>query len=149
MIYKFVKIDINTILNNNTKKQIEEMFCNLCFNANRSNYNKHSLRDFAGNTICPYLLSIKCLTCGQPGHTPKYCKNIFKTSLQINDLPKNKPVTKYMTVKTQKKKYKNNFMCLSVNDEEEQDEYAYLYPENIIWGVGFKDTLGIKWGDIM
>lgn len=54
-----------------------------------------------------------------------------------------------MTVKTQNKIYKNNFMCLSVNDEEEQDEYAYLYPENIIWGVGFKDTLGNKWGDIM
>lgn len=126
------------------------MFCNLCFNANRPNYNKHSLRDFAGNTICPYLLSIKCFTCGQSGHTPKYCKNIFKTP---PNLPKDKPVTRYDTIKTIKKIPNNSFMCLNIEQDYEldnesiEDEYAYLNPENVIWGVGFKDTLGIKWGD--
>lgn len=129
------------------------MFCNLCFNANRPNYNKHSLRDFAGNTICPYLLSIKCLTCGQSGHTPKYCKNIFKTPPRIDNLPKDKPVTRYDTIKTIKKIPNNSFMCLNIEEDYEpdnepiEDEYAYLNPENVIWGVGFKDTLGIKWGD--
>lgn len=125
------------------------MFCNLCFSANRPNYNKHSLRDYAGNTICPYLLSIKCLTCGQPGHTPKYCKNTFKTPPRIDNLPKDKPVTRYDTIKAIKKIPNNSFMCLNIEDNNEpiEDEYAYLNPENVIWGVGFKDTLGIKWGD--
>lgn len=130
------------------------MFCNLCFNANRPNYNKHSLRDFAGNTICPYLLSIKCLTCGQSGHTPKYCKNIFKTPPSINNLPKDKPVTRYDKIKSIRTVINNSFMCLNIEDDDpnndpiEEDEYAYLKPENVIWGVGFKDTLGLRWGDL-
>lgn len=121
------------------------MFCNLCYNANRVNYDKHNLRDFAGNTICPYLLSIKCFTCGISGHTPKYCKNVFKRPVETSI---QKPETQYKTVKAVVKIAANSFMCLDVNDENLcDDEYKYLNPDNIVWGKGFRDTLNVKWGD--
>jgi len=32
------------------------------------------LRNTEGDTVCPYLLSLKCLNCGLSGHTISYCK---------------------------------------------------------------------------
>ena len=128
------------------------MFCSLCFSAKRPNYDRHSLRDFAGNTICPYLLSLKCSTCGQSGHTPKYCKNIYKTNINVENTfgINKKPETQYKMTRKVVKIAANSFMCLTVDNddqEEEIDEYSYLIPSNVIWGKGFQDTLYLKWGD--
>ena len=30
----------------------------------------------------------------------------------------------------------------------ETDEYSYLNKDNLIWGVGLKDMIGVKWADV-
>ena len=56
------------------------MFCKMCFDANRIGFDQHCIRNGAGEVVCPYLLSISCLACGEKGHTTKYCKNTNKAS---------------------------------------------------------------------
>ncbi len=50
------------------------MFCKVCFDASKSDYKTHNVRDSASNVVCPLLLNTKCRTCGYFGHTTKYCK---------------------------------------------------------------------------
>ena len=51
------------------------MFCKVCFDASKSDYKTHNVRDSASNVVCPLLLNTKCRTCGYFGHTTKYCKS--------------------------------------------------------------------------
>ena len=50
------------------------MFCKVCFDASKSDYKTHNVKDSASNVVCPLLLNTKCHKCGYFGHTTKYCK---------------------------------------------------------------------------
>lgn len=52
-------------------------------------------------------------------------------------------------------KLTNKFNLLNLDSDTEEDskiietdEYSYLKKDNIIWGVGFKDMIGVKWADV-
>jgi|TARA_B110000858_G_C17773779_1_gene461094 hypothetical protein len=49
----------------------------------------------------------------------------------------------------------NKFKLLNLDSDTEEDskivkidEYSYINKNNIIWGVGFKDMIGVKWSDV-
>jgi|TARA_Y100000389_G_C17410584_1_gene490666 hypothetical protein len=49
----------------------------------------------------------------------------------------------------------NKFNILNLDSDTEEDskivkidEYSYINKNNIIWGVGFKDMIGVKWSDV-
>ena len=52
-------------------------------------------------------------------------------------------------------KITNKFKLLNLDSDTEEDskivkidEYSYINKNNIIWGVGFKDMIGVKWSDV-
>lgn len=52
-------------------------FCKVCYDAKRSGYDTHYLKDFKGPVpvvVCPYLLELKCNYCKNSGHTVSYCE---------------------------------------------------------------------------
>jgi hypothetical protein len=51
----------------------KSLYCKVCHDAGKEDYNKHGLKDKDGKTTCPYLLSLKCNNCKEFGHTQKYC----------------------------------------------------------------------------
>ena len=51
----------------------KSLYCKVCHDAGKEDYNKHRLKDKDGKTTCPYLLSLKCNNCKEFGHTQKYC----------------------------------------------------------------------------
>ena len=118
------------------------MFCKICFDAGRTDYTTHNIRDSARNTICPYLLSIKCRNCGYTGHTASYCKikkvcHPVKKPVVVKhiDIPKPKPINMFTAL-------------LCDEDEDEEDIIEELPPvSNIVWGQGFKDSVAMSWGD--
>jgi len=64
----------------NTKKNVakseQKPFCKMCYDAKRSGYDTHYLKEFSGPTpvvTCPYLLALKCNYCKNSGHTISYC----------------------------------------------------------------------------
>jgi hypothetical protein len=51
-------------------------FCKICYDAKRPGYDTHFIRSSPspdGLVVCPYLLSLNCVFCGQSGHTISYC----------------------------------------------------------------------------
>jgi len=49
----------------------------------------------------------------------------------------------------------NKFKLLNLDSDTEEDskivnidEYSYMKKDNIIWGTGFKDMIGVKWSDV-
>lgn len=62
------------------------LFCKLCYDAGRGNFDTHSIRDRHGRLTCKYLASISCANCGENGHTIKYCRvNNLKSVLKDGD----------------------------------------------------------------
>ena len=56
-----------------------DMFCSMCFNANRPEYNTHFLRaskDPKSPVTCPFLNNIQCKLCNLTGHTKSYCPSM-------------------------------------------------------------------------
>ncbi len=100
----------NTNTNNN-KKQEKTFFCKVCYDAKRSDYNTHFLKDFTGPSpvvTCPYLLALKCNYCKMTGHTVSYC-DVLKSKKEV-DAP----------VKSNRKKESQNgsFFILRVSSED-------------------------------
>lgn len=58
-----------------------QSFCKVCHDAKQTGYNTHFVKDLDGNVTCPYLLSLNCSYCRNPGHTVKYC-SILETRKQ-------------------------------------------------------------------
>ena len=56
-------------------------FCKVCHDAKQTGYNTHFVKDLDGNVTCPYLLSLNCSYCRNPGHTVKYC-SVLETRKQ-------------------------------------------------------------------
>jgi hypothetical protein len=76
----------NTNTNNN-KKQEKTFFCKVCYDAKRSDYNTHFLKDFTGPSpvvTCPYLLALKCNYCKMTGHTVSYC-DVLKSKKEAEE----------------------------------------------------------------
>ena len=122
------------------------MFCKLCFDACRVGFDQHNIRDSSGKTICPYLLSIKCLTCGVSGHTVKYCKNGSRNEFK----PKKKVEFEAGTKKSYvgaKLALLNQFTMLwDENDDCSECDEGFLMGD-VMWGKGLKSMVGLSWAD--
>ena len=126
------------------------MFCKVCFDASKSGYNTHNVRDYASNVVCPVLLNNKCNGCGFFGHTIKYCKfggdgsakkvafvkTVKKVSVQSNVMSKNMFA---------------GMVCLDVEEPEDTYDESVMDFENdpIIWGVGLTSMVGKRWADVV
>lgn len=121
------------------------MFCKVCFDASKSGYNTHNVRDYASNVVCPVLLSTKCNVCGYFGHTTKYCK--FGGG-SINKVTFTKSIK---TVSVQSNISKNMFAGMVCSDVEEMRDESVMDFENdpIIWGVGLTSMVGKRWADVI
>ena len=135
------------------------MFCKVCYDSGKSSYNNHNVRDFAGNIICPILLNTKCKKCSYFGHTSKYCNyNPINTSINASNISMVKSVRFGKDVKSYSIGQKNtmhtkkfSFCSLIVDDNDELNGTSVFELNfdlnNIIWGVGQRDMLGISWAD--
>lgn len=145
------------------------MFCKVCFDASKSDYKTHNVRDSASNVVCPLLLNTKCHKCGYFGHTTKYCKSAAKPVVASKTYlrPAVKvvvPVPVSVPVSVPLKR--GAFACLEedicIDVDESEDEVlgrVSLSPsgveemdfdkDTIIWGVGLKSMIGKRWADVV
>ena len=136
------------------------MFCKVCFDASKSDYKTHNVRDSASNVVCPLLLNTKCRMCGYFGHTTKYCKlgNNARSKAYV------RPAVKvHVSVPVQVPLKRGAFACLDeeiCKDACEDNvsptgveacvaEELDFDKETIIWGVGFKSMIGKRWADVV
>ena len=123
------------------------MFCKVCFDASKSDYKTHNVKDSASNVVCPLLLNTKCRKCGFFGHTTKYCKFADKPVAQ----------KAYVRPACVVKVPLSAYACLVGLDTEDicQEsspsgvEELDFDKEEIIWGVGLKSMIGKRWADVV
>ena len=127
------------------------MFCKVCFDASKSGYNTHNVRDYASNVVCPVLLNTKCNGCGFFGHTTKYCKfgGVGGSAKKVAFVKSVKKVSVQSNVMS-----KNMFagmVCLDVEEPEDTYDESVMDFENdpIIWGVGLTSMVGKRWADVV
>tara|TARA_B100001093_G_scaffold19649_1_gene17696 strand:+ start:1032 stop:1412 length:381 start_codon:yes stop_codon:yes gene_type:complete len=120
----------------------------MCFDSNRIGFDNHNVKDSSGNITCTYLINIKCYSCGNFGHTPKYCK-------ANKNIKFNKSTTYYKSPPLSSSpslSLVNTFAILSnelTNSDNLIDTDELPPVSDIIWGVGFKSTLNNKsWANI-
>jgi hypothetical protein len=141
------------------------MFCKVCFDASKSDYKTHNVRDSASNVVCPLLLNTKCRACGYFGHTTKYCKSAGKPVVASKAYVR--PAVKVVVpVPVSVPLKRGAFACLEEDicedvDESEDEvltrdslgpgvaEELDFDKETIIWGVGFKSMIGKRWADVV
>ena len=89
-----------TTTKRNTTSANATPFCKVCCDAGlpADKYNSHYVKDQPGpngKVVCPTLLSQKCLICGVPGHTTRYCPdnpdNSSTTSSSSSTVPDRGP----------------------------------------------------------
>ena len=118
----------------------------MCFDSNRPGFDNHNVKDSSGNITCTYLLNIKCHTCGNFGHTPKYCKSKkYNTPIKSN--------TSYKSPSTSIPQSPSNIFAILCDDQiysDDKNDYFELPPvSEIVWGVGFLSTLNNKsWANV-
>lgn len=133
-------------------------FCKMCFDSNRVGFDNHNVKDSAGNVTCTYLLNMKCYTCGNFGHTPKYCKAKTKTYVQTMSSVQYKASKTHSNTygNINDKKSTNNFAILCEDQDIMNNHESYTYDNmepqlppvhEIIWGVGFASSKYISWAD--
>ena len=129
------------------------MFCKVCFDASKSGYNTHNVRDYASNVVCPLLLNTKCNNCGYFGHTTKYCKIGGGGSVKKSQVVYAKSVKLVPAVVEVASKNMFAGMICSYAEEEEDimhDESAMDFENDpIIWGVGLTSMVGKRWADVV
>ncbi len=145
------------------------MFCKVCFDASKSDYKTHNVRDSASNVVCPLLLNTKCRTCGYFGHTTKYCKlgNNTRSKAYVRPAVKvHVPVPVSVPVSVPLKR--GAFACLdeeicedACDDNVSPTGVEACFAEGcfaeemdfdkdtIIWGVGLKSMVGKRWADVV
>jgi len=134
-------------------KALIKMFCKVCFDASKSGYNTHNVRDYASNVVCPLLLNTKCNNCGYFGHTTKYCKIGGGGSVKKAPIVYTKSVKLVPAVVEVASK--NMFAGMICSDAEEEvdimhDESVMDFENDpIIWGVGLTSMMGKKWADVV
>lgn len=127
------------------------MFCKVCFDASKSGFNSHNVKDRAGNVVCPILLNTKCRACGYFGHTTKYCKKAVKhepkhTVCEVVSVPAVAVI-----------KFTPTNMFAMLDSDTDSDTYecdsngGVMDFENdpIIWGVGLQSMIGKRWADVL
>ena len=59
-------------------------WCKVCKDSGEpeSVYSTHFVKDNKGKPICPKLLALNCRSCGESGHTVKFCKKTTKTTTE-------------------------------------------------------------------
>ena len=125
------------------------MFCKVCFDASKSGFNSHNVKDRAGNVVCPILLNTKCRVCGYFGHTTKYCKKAVKhePKLTVCEVVSAPAVVKVTPT--------NMFAMLDTDSDTDTESYVsddgVMDFENdpIIWGVGLQSMIGKRWADVL
>jgi hypothetical protein len=137
------------------------MFCKVCFDASKSGYNTHNVRDYASNVVCPLLLNTKCNNCGYFGHTTKYCKiggsvkkapKVYAKSVKLVPV---KLVPVKLVPSVVEVASKNMFAGMICSDAEEEvdimhDESVMDFENDpIIWGVGLTSMVGKRWADVV
>lgn len=149
------------------------MFCKVCFDASKSDYKTHNVRDSASNVVCPLLLNTKCRTCGYFGHTTKYCKSAGNPVVATKAYVRPLRVVVQVQVPVSVPLKRGAFACL---DEEICEdacddnvsptgveaclaeacvaeacvaEEMDFDKETIIWGVGLKSMIGKRWADVV
>ena len=127
------------------------MFCKVCFDASKSGYNTHNVRDYASNVVCPLLLNTKCNNCGYFGHTTKYCKIGGSGSVKKAPIIYTKSVKLVPAVVEVKSTNMFAGMICSDTEEEEDSDESVMDFENdpIIWGVGLTSMVGKRWADVV
>jgi hypothetical protein len=141
------------------------MFCKVCFDASKSDYKTHNVRDSASNVVCPLLLNTKCHKCGYFGHTTKYCKTAGKPVASKAYVRPAVKVVVQVPVPVSVPLKRGAFACLEEEICQDADECEVLGrkktlsparveeldfdKEIIIWGVGFKSMIGKRWADVV
>jgi hypothetical protein len=140
------------------------MFCKVCFDASKSDYKTHNVRDSASNVVCPLLLNTKCRTCGYFGHTTKYCKlgsNVRSKAYVRPAVKVHVHVSVSVPVSVPLKM--GAFTCLDeeICEDACDDNVSPMGVEacvaeemdfdkdTIIWGVGLKSMIGKRWADVV
>ena len=140
-------------------RALEKMFCKVCFDASKSGYNTHNVRDYASNVVCPLLLNTKCSGCGYYGHTTKYCKFGGGGPAKKATVVFAKSVAKVGTgtgtgtgnVGFKSKNMFAGMICSDVEEKEDHYDVSVMDFENdtIIWGVGLTSMVGKRWADVV
>jgi hypothetical protein len=140
------------------------MFCKVCFDASKSDYKTHNVRDSASNVVCPLLLNTKCRTCGYFGHTTKYCKLGSNARSKAYVRPAVKVhVHVSVSVPVSVPLKMGAFTCLDeeickdacddnaspMGVEACVAEEMDFDKDTIIWGVGLKSMIGKRWADVV
>ena len=135
------------------------MFCKVCFDASKSDYKTHNVKDSASNVVCPLLLNTKCHKCGYFGHTTKYCKGASNQVVATKAYVRPVRVQVQVQIPVPVPVKRGAFACLEEEICEDADEGEALSPsgveeldfdkETIIWGVGFKSMIGKRWADVV
>ncbi len=140
------------------------MFCKVCFDASKSDYKTHNVKDSASNVVCPLLLNTKCRTCGYFGHTTKYCKLGSNTRSKAYVRPAVKvhvqvPVSVPVSVPLKRGAFAclDEEICEDACDDNVSPtgveacvaEELDFDKETIIWGVGLKSMIGKRWADVV
>ena len=124
------------------------MFCKVCFDASKTGYNSHNVKDRAGNVVCPILLNTKCRACGYFGHTTKYCKKAVKHEAK-QVVCEVVPTIVPHVVPTPT----NMFAMLDTDSDTEScvsdDGVMDFENDPIIWGVGLQSMIGKRWADVL
>jgi len=131
------------------------MFCKVCFDASKSGYNSHNVKDCAGNVVCPILLNTKCRACGYFGHTTKYCKKAVKhesklvvcevvpVAVPVPVVGKFTPTNMFAMLDSDTDTNSDTYECDSTDGEMDFEN------DPIIWGVGLKSMIGKRWADVL
>ena len=152
------KIDLNYLfyfvyVNKTNRDNKQTMFCKICFDSCRPDFESHNVRDRLGNVTCPVLKNTKCPKCSNLGHTAKYCKQavvfvprVVKSSVKFNQETK----MTYSNGGIQPKINKNAFavLCEDVSLEKEGLNDEDFFDLSLIGtGIGPLKMRGISWAD--
>ena len=91
------------------KQEYVDKFCRFCFNAKNPAFLSHNQFNKDGLIQCTTLLEIECQTCGEKGHTKRYCKKTETLLTPVKCMNKAVPGAP--------QKPANKFACLLVEEE--------------------------------
>lgn len=155
-------INQNTI-NQNTINRYMTTFCKICYDAGKSDYFQHNIREWNPKTnrydiICSYLKNLTCSNCGGKAHTARYCKEVKNKSQNMIPVCAVKPIKPVKAVIVTKNTT-NMFHVLNSFTEELEKETHNIKKlgytadgeclgtlDDIIWGFGFKNSIPTRWG---
>lgn len=126
------------------------MFCKVCFDASKSGFNTHNVRDNASNVVCPVLLNTKCNGCGFFGHTTKYCKFGGSAKKAMPAFTKSVKLAPPVVALKSNNMFAGMICSDTEEDDREHDESVMDFENDpIIWGVGLTSMVGKRWADVV